>query len=329
MKPVIVWKETRTNFSAGRETFFAARNADGTFPQITFGGVRVNIPSDIDAKSVVNVTAGKLSDTWIAGFVTKESGGYRGRLYELRNGALVSLAYDSMSFASSYEGAFGFGGSDTDWMVVYGAYQGIAYRIRNGRATDLSRFFDIRIMNGGFRPAIVADGGTWYAYRADAGVPRLIKLFSNGTDEIRGEADLTETIPFSAAALVRMVRLYSGTLIAEAEAGAVSAEWEMEDRGFDNGKGSYELVSLNLLGYPATTRFAGISEAAFDDGGGAVTWFISTDGETWHPATVGVLNEFSDKGTQLFWKAVVRPSKNPAYSPHFDRIRLDYRVKVS
>ena len=179
-------------------------------------------------------------------------------------------------------------------------------------------------MNGGFTPSIARIGSFWYIGNADGAAPRLIKLFENPTGEITGVIDLTADLPGGGAA-------HPFALGEAMYASFEGRTWKLNDRGFDASL-PREVISFNLLGYPAVTRWASITPEAktADAGGGEIRWFLSTDGFSWVRITPGELTEFkeADSGRKLFWKAQVIPGSDPHYSVFLDRIRLDYRVRI-
>ncbi len=297
----------------------------GAIQGISVSGTYVPLPKSFTGKTVTSVSAAPIGSRWAVGVVVQNGSLYEASVYVLGSGGLEPAF---ASFSSPYVGVFGFGGSDGNWLAVYGAYDGVAYHVKNGRAEDVSRFFGTRIEAGGFRPSVVRTGDGWLVYGVSAGTVRIVKLFENGTGSIRGEVDVSPSAPFGDATTLKISDAGGETFFVEAGRVSGTERWEMRDRGFDVSK-SYELVSLNLLGYPAETRYAGVTEALYDAGGGTVSFFISTDGENWKPVSVGSIGEISSSGTKLFWRVLVVPdATHPAYSPYLDQVRLDFRVRV-
>jgi hypothetical protein len=203
----------------------------------------------------------------------------------------------------------------------------VAYQVVNGQTKDLSEFFDIRMMNGGFWPAAVHGVDSWFVYNGKENSPvRLIKLFENGTGSVQGIMDLTGRSPFLEVRGMRASLDEEGKLSVVVSGSLGEQYWKLEDKGFDNSK-KYEIYSLNLLGNSAQTKYVSISQVSSSSGGAEINWFVSTDLEDWQEVKLGELAELKTQGDKLFWKAVVIPSENPKYSPFLEDIRLDYRVK--
>lgn len=295
----------------------------------------LSFPSDISSQNLVSISIGALDSRWLVGTVEQLAGRYLGRVYYF-DGEKFSpvLAGNKPLFESRYSGVIGFGGDDESFLVVYGAYEGQAYLIKEGvLPDDISEFFGIRVMNDGFHPAviksIVDDDVVWYVYSLDKNKPKFIKLFQNGTERIRGIVDLSrflfapnvETALFAPETDGRKLK---ARITSNA---GVQEFWEFLDKGFDKTK-ELEIVSININNYPAEIRRAKISQIDLAGEGADIDIFLSNDGEKWHKVSFGEEIVFPDKkGRRLLWRAVFKPLGGQYTSPFFDRIRIDYVVK--
>lgn len=320
LPPAVSWDAAAEPIRSDAEINFYS-----TAPQLVLGGAAIAIP-DAYRNGFVQISAHRVSSAWwLVGLTVKTGSEYRGYIFKIAPLATGAAFSESIaSFTSAYPGVIGFGGSINDFVAVYGAYQGAGFRIQGTEITDISHLFDMRIMNGGFTPEVMRIGGWWYVWNADDGSPRLIKLFENPTGEITGVSDLTAGLPEGGAARP----FASGeSLFANFE----GRTWKLNDRGFDISS-PREVISFNLLGYPAVTRWASITPEAktADAGGGEIRWFLSTDGISWTRINPGELTELNetDSGRKLFWKAQAMPGSDARYSVFLDRIRLDYRVRI-
>lgn len=304
---------------------------------------RVDLPAELEGKSLVNISIGALDSVWLLGAVTKDIS-YEGFVFFFDGNKFTRV---QVPILSSYEGTLGFGGSDDDWLIVYGAYDGLAYRIRPAgetlfgavgpvypvRITDLSGFFGIRLMDGGFEPAVLrvgsADTLRWYVFSLTAGKPKLIKLFHNQAEEISGVVSFSDKI-FGGD--VRKASFgFQGTnpqkLLAKVDKGAGEELWEFSDLGFDKAR-TLDVFSSNINNYPAEVRTAKITELDFSPNGARVNFFVTNDGRKWYNASPGSEIVFPNKeGRELRWRATFIPDSNPDTSPFLDRLRLDYQVK--
>ena len=309
----------------------------------------LNLPADLADKNLINISIGGLDTVWLLGAVVQNDNNYDGLVF-IFNGTGFMKA--DLSFSSPYKGVIGFGGSDDDWLAVYGAYQGQAVRVRGTDIKNISSFFNIRVMNGGFEPAVVrsinencelsAEGGfasggkiencaAWYIFGLPPSQPKLLKLFQNRTADIVGAVDLTSSIvsegirSFSFSSISGESRELAAKVFKNSGA---SEFWRFRDLGFDKSK-VLEAVSVNVNSYGnSETRKATISEVDLDSNGGQVDFYLSNNGVNWMKTGVGEEVEFSESHNHLlFWRVVFSPSSEPETSVFFDRIRLDYKVK--
>lgn len=150
----------------------------------------VSLPSRIKMADVEAISIGALDSKWLVGLTMKYSGKHRGEVYFFDGKKFTPLVFPKM-LVSKYFGLFGFGGEDNDFLVVYGAYQGAAYRFRNKTPQDISKFFDIRVMKDGFKAEVIkvknGQDINWYISSLTNNRPQFIKLWQNGTPEIVGE----------------------------------------------------------------------------------------------------------------------------------------------
>lgn len=318
---------------------------------------RLALPAAVADKKIISLSIGRLDTVWLVGVVFETEGEYEGRVFSFdgltsltaggstgftAGGANYEEAFDPAAapIRSRYTGALGFGGGDRDWIAVYGAYEGIAYRVResteSARVVDISRFFGVRVMENGFEPVIIrADprssarsaSTNWYVGSMTQGKPKLVKLFENGTGAVAGALDLTRAV-FPLGTREAVLALEHGELLIRLEANG-APEWRVfRDLGFLK-TDTREIVSKNLNTYGASeVRRAKIEELDASLVGGSAELFLSNDGVTWLPAETGREVVFPDpSGALLLWKARVTPAGDDDFSPFFDRIRIQFWVK--
>lgn len=157
--------------------------------ELFYNGKKLEYPVEMKTKNVVLVSLGAVDDSWFLGFTTKDSE-YSGFVYSF-DGQNFKRILENKNILSPYFGIFGFGGSEDDFLVIYGAQKGIAYRVQSQKITDISRFFDFRIMNKGFHPEVIKVENkyvtNWYIFSLSFGHPTLIKLWQNSNKDITGE----------------------------------------------------------------------------------------------------------------------------------------------
>jgi|GEM_PF-2307886 len=173
--------------------------------ELFYNDQRLTNPIKDEAGELVAISLGSLETKWLVGFTIKKNNGYIGQVFYFNGDKFTPLNL-STEIQSPYFGLFGFGGTDNDFLIIYGAYQGIAYHLQNNQAVDISRFFDIRVMNGGFKAEIIKIGTgletTWYIFSTTSSQIKLIKLWQNKTPAIVGEAVFSGLFPSSAESVV-------------------------------------------------------------------------------------------------------------------------------
>lgn len=313
-----------------------------------FNGGEISLPREMQSKNVKNVSVGTLGDKWLVGIVVKEKEKYEGWVFFYdpsatpgTSGASYTRVFGEANapFFSEYEGIIGFGGTQESWIALYGAYEGQAYHIREGKPfQNISNFFGIRTMEGGFHPAIIRAGdgvdARWYVFSLTKGKPVLLKLFQDGTvGDIRGIIDFTQSVIankfFQASFAVADIR--GGMTVLEADAITSSGEegfWQFVDDGFKIPSFA-RVASINLNNYPAEVWSATIVDAEVFEGKSRVEFALSNNGTNWISARVGEAVLFPDTSNgRLFWRATFNPEDGARFSsPFFDRIRVDYKVK--
>jgi len=317
---------------------------------LIFSGNVFPLPSEFQNKKIKNISIGVLDKTWVVGIVSQEGGLYVGWvfLFDGQKYSLIQGEKNKNMFSSKYEGTIGFGGVKGDWLAIYGAYEGQAYHMHGEKIyNNISSFFGIREMNGGFTAAITrveAQSFTgWYIYSLTYEKPILLKLIEDKEGTVVSAIDFTlpllNTKYLSASFLLKhldgdipffevQVKPFSGNM----------KFFEFIDEGFIIPKSSI-VTSVDIKSSGGEVESATIIEAKLSGGGSNVKLYLSRDGERWEEAGIGKTHIFSNKKppfffselekTKLFWKVEFDPKKNVwALPPFLDQIRIDYRVKI-
>ena len=109
---------------------------------LAFNGQTVLLPNEVLSPDLLAISIASLSSRWVVGFTLRNGQNFRGLTYYFDGTTFTPLkAFPGVN--SQYFGLYGFGGTDDDFLAIYGGYQGIAYRIRGDQATDVGQFFDI------------------------------------------------------------------------------------------------------------------------------------------------------------------------------------------
>ncbi|MDO8470261.1 MAG: hypothetical protein Q7S84_04600 [bacterium] len=314
---------------------------------IFLDGVPVTV-SSFSAGTVQSVRVAAFDGFWVAGFVVRRSPrAYDGYLFRFDGTVVRAIpAAGGPAVHSAYEGTFGFGGTDDDWLAVYGAYEGSAVRVRGNLTEDASSFFGARVMRGGFEPAVVrqpaspakrgepaegqVNGTVWYVWSRTEGTLAVVKLWDIEPNRIGGATDLTSQI------------MGAGELtgeIAFGESGGVPrfvvrvknrqgerSYWAITDTGLA-AVTPREVVSKNVHPTGGLVRRATLSVLDSARASG-VTFSLSNDGERWQEVREGQEAVFTHDGSGLFWRAVFVAPSPGVPSPFFGGVHLEYGVVV-
>lgn len=159
------------------------------------------LPRDLLGKNILAASISTLDEKKVASFLFKEGGEERVYAYFLNNNNKYNPIIDSKSKESIVTkhskggGRLAVGGDDNNFIILYSGYEGIAYHYLEGELYDISKFFKINAMDGGFLAHIFKQGegseSTWYILSKEKGANKLIKLWQNGTNHIKGAIDLS------------------------------------------------------------------------------------------------------------------------------------------
>lgn len=171
--------------------------------KLFFQGRSISLPKGVKESDVQALSIGKLDKRWLVGITLKDGVNFEGRVYYFNGKSYSQLNFSEQTknVRSPYLGVFGFGGQDSDFMVVYGAYRGSAFRFQDKKITDISKYFDFRVMAKGFKPEIIRAESdkviNWYVFSSSQNQPQLIKLWQNKDGNISGEVVFKDIFPSS------------------------------------------------------------------------------------------------------------------------------------
>lgn len=333
VSPTVTFISRKSDGSDERCIRNACVRAQGT--ELFFNGTALSLPSEVQGATVVGVSVGSLSSVWPVGIVTKNGEDYSGWLFTFDGTNWKNVQRENKEvFVSRYGGTIGFGGVDTDWVAVYGAYEGRAVHIQQGALTDISRFFGIRVMAGGFDPEVTRVNArntiTWYVWNK-GGFPKLVKLFENGTNVIVGATDLSSRLT---GYIPRATSMYFSptenpyVLITKVVMEGASEMWRFTDDGFDNNT-DRQIVSASLTNRIMPAVRAKFAQIEYTNGGGRVQFYLTNNNVTWNEVKVAETGEvvFKDtSGDKVYWKASIAPSSDKYMSPYFGMIEIDYAL---
>lgn len=334
--------------------------------QLFFNQKLLNLPAELsDLKregNIVTMSIGGLDTKWLIGVVVgKEYDEYAlvyyfdGKSFQ----ALISKNTDA-KINPKYErlgGTIGFGGSDNDFLIIYGGYNGVAYRVRGQsgqeKFTDISKFFGLRVTAGGFIPQVVNVGTgsdkSWFVCGWNGKSMKMVKLWQNNSGEIVGAIDFGGFIFDSARSSLSSLEMKSEFInnnfvclpnnkkgvsfvffpkIAGSNSGNFNESnnpvsiWEFSDYGFNNSH-DYKALSANLNTTGQKISRAIIKEFSF---AGNFQLFMSNNNSNWLETSVGKWLYFPDENNNgLYWRLLATKGNSDYYSPFFDNVNaLEY-----
>lgn len=322
----------------------------------------LTLPSRIKLKDVEAISIDALENTWLVGFTIKYSDKkHRAEVYSFDGKKFTPLVFPKMIISDDF-GLVGFGGEDNDFLVIYGAYQGTAYRFRDKKAQDISKFFDIRVMKDGFKAEVtkVKNGAdtNWYVSSLTNNRPQFIKLWQNGTEDIVGEVifDLSATEEQTTQNQATRDRAIDFRLkeikpkeiifIAKVKNGSNISLFDFIDRGFKNEIGSYLTFTPISISHeqPLITlkKIKTLKIEVDDPSRDKIKVLFSNDEKTWREVPFGENIDFktmaiSSSTTDINPDAMVpeffnnfqlqigfSPDSNKFYSPFLEEFLFEY-----
>lgn len=230
---------------------------------------------------------------------------------------------------SHYRGRLAVGGQADNLLVLYSAYNGLAWQVRGSQFKDLSYYFGIRVNYNGFWPGIISyqyNGETkWLVFDRSQSRPILLKFWQNGSDWIEGTLDLSDQLPDnSRTAIVATDKLLDNFKIKINDLTDTAYLWQMVDQGFILPTSSAEVISINLSTYsqkPQTSTIGAIiTEVIGGWSGFDNSWFLSTDGVNWQTVQLNQRFNFDQPIGKLWWRWQVNPKTNRQHSPCLKKI---------
>ena len=289
----------------------------------------------------------------VVSFVVTEGKEERGFVYFLVDGQYEALISDKTEaeILTKYgrgDGYIAIGGEENNFLIFYIGYEIHAYHFFNNELIDISDFFGLRVADNGFYPYIIKQGeGTesvWYILSLEKDRPRLVKLWQNGTNNIKGSLDLSFQLNrYLENSGGEPIYIRSGLNKGELEFILESAEgnyslWTFFDEGFDNSK-TRQAVSINLNKKKLAIIKAEIRslEISIDDSDGDANInpffndnfkiYLGDSFNNFLPVNSGITVKFNGEKKEFYWKAEFKNSNKNDYSPWFNHINdLQYLV---
>jgi len=302
--------------------------------QLIYQQKQVVLPVNGQAK-LLNLSISPLGDRWFIGGVQQLAEKQYQPLAWLFDGqefrVINLLASDNHPAQSQHLGYLSAGGQTNSFLILYSAYDGLAWQVNGSEVRDLSHFFGIRINVGGFRPKIIYTGQgkntTWYVFNQGDQPVRWLKFWQNGTDWIEGVLDLSNRLPTDSQSAHFLASIFDNSLKAKIVNNQGQAHlWLINDLGFIS-SGDGQIVSVNLAFYnKVKPRIIGalVADALGGWSGFEQEWYLSVDGQHWQAVNIGERLDFSKPVEQLWWRWRVLPSTDQWQSPCLRMITVHY-----
>jgi hypothetical protein len=301
-----------------------------------YNGQLLELPAAIKSTDLAAVSIGALSRRWLVGFTLKDGEQYSGQVFYF-DGQKFSTLTDLAPISSTYFGLFGFGGEESDFLIIYGAHQGRAFRVRGNSVTDLSQFFGINVMRGGFKAeTIKAASGSyvnWYVYSLSLNHPILLKLWQNRTADIVGETVFSNL--FSGSEQSAVFKLISAGLSQVSLAADIrdNQGWEVSkafnDYGFNNAAGGiFVTTAQSQDNTNPEILIKKISQTSLNVDAGSkasVQFLFSTDAINWQDVPLGENFDFRAGPLKFYYLKLTFPLQTDKfYSPFVSSVLFDY-----
>jgi len=310
--------------------------------KLSFGGKDLQLPPVFKDKKIKNINIFSLDNQWLIGIVTGSNIDEQGWVYcfdGLSFSPLISneTEYQMKPRYQRGNGEIFFGGDAQDFLVLYAGYDAVAYRFRERKIEDVSKYFGLRVSDGGFKAQILKIGegqsSIYYVCSLDKYKAKIVKIWSKDALNSGGAFDFS-TI-FSAASfkpqsiLCGVSDAQEKKLLISAKIGNSYELWNFQDKGFDN-SGSRQITSVNLksnsqkLVKAAVISSLGI-ESKSGCPGSSVGVYLANEKENFNNVNPYLWHGFSKLAPELYWRFVFQPEEDSFYSPWFSDVgRLSY-----
>lgn len=302
------------------------------------------LPKEVVGQKISFVGLNQLDSKQVVTFIIAEGQEERGLVYFLEADKYEPIinASSKSKILTKYGrggGRISVAGDDDNFIIVYIGYEGRAFHYRDDALYDISRFFGLRVADNGFYPQVFKQGKgnetTWYVVSLSAGRLKFIKLWQNGTKDIRGAYDLSDDF----ATWLGSQRTVLQAFVYESEGGPAFVGrdasgyglWKFNDQGFDNSKKrqvhSVNINSKDLFIRQAYVRSLGVGLEGETDTGyekdfsrAKATIFLGDSLENFLPVFPGQAVNFSGTSREFYWKMEFEPGREKGYSPWFDNL---------
>lgn len=305
---------------------------------LNFNGLALNIPQEVQGLDIRAVSIAALDKIWLVGYTIKENNVYRGEVFYFNGQAFTKITTPE-TIVSPYFGLFGFGGNENDFLIIYGGYDGIAYHVEGVNMTNISKFFSMRMMAGGFKAEVIRtayqDNINWYIYSSTLNRPHFLKLWQNRGTEIVGVTAFDRLLGSGAESVALVstsAEVDKVTLEARVKVRSGYVWATFIDRGFNNTSGGIlTTIPLAKDGLNSRIVIKTIENSYLDLDNSSrpfINFLFSIDGQSWQTVPLGRNLDFVSPETNFYFLKILFPScQDKFYSPFLDSISFDFGVQ--
>lgn len=316
--------------------------------KVFYNGRQIDFPREMQTEKVLKIDSSFLESKFVLSFVVAEEEQERAYAYffDGRRYTVLVGKDSEEKIITKYSrpgGVMVAGGSDENFILLYNGYEAQAYHYLNGELTNISKFFGLRVSDGGFYPYIIKQGSgadsLWYILSLDRNKLKLIKLWQNGTEEIQGAYDFSYSFKgFSGLDLLAFRAIpesrgeiefaFNTNLNFQSLNPKEPGIWLFKDGGFDNSQ-SRKVYSLNLnknASYLNSAFFENMffSSGYGDEQQGEVSLYFIDDNNNRLPTEIGKKIDFREGNRDAYWQLIFEAANSNEYSPWFDHVNSLY-----
>lgn len=343
--PLYTFTKTDNVSYNSSEVLSADNNLQAINNSLYYRGKKMKLPPELNSENILNLSVGLAGSRLLVGIVTGKNYDERGWVYSFdpRYQSFSPIITNTTSEKIEIKfkrtgGTIAFGGTDDNFLIVYGGYNGHALYYYQGALSDVSRFFGLRVSAEGFSPQIISRdnsrGTIFYICSRTEGKPKLIKFWPKRAGELMGSLDFSPLVFTGELAKASASCQIEGTdvLVNLSDLGI----WRFADAGFDNSL-DRQVVSSDLgAGRGRKISSAVVAEIDLATDGikqngepnSRTELFMANRADDWQIIEPFIWRKFNEPTTSLFWKITFKAEPGyPDYSPWFDDInQLNYRT---
>ncbi len=314
--------------------------------ELVFNGRKIDLPQEVAQEKIKKIDVSRLSSLFLVSFVCEYENQERVYTYFFNGSSYTPLIGKNspekiITEHGRLNGSVSASGSDDNFLLFYAGYEGRAFHYRQEKLIDISKYFGLRVLDGGFNPVIFKQGegknSLWYILSLDRKKPRLIKLWQNETLDIQGAHDFSyifkdfshlDFISFrenkNRGEIEFIFSPQEKPLLGKNEPGL----WVFKDAGFDNLK-PRKSFSANFNNKNKKIIEAFIENMSFNSGLGSPASF----GDKYYPEIYFLGSDFNKQkaginervyfpldNKELYLEIIFNPATSSEYSPFFDHI---------